>query len=304
MTYRAKMSAGWPLGVLFIALVIALDALLLNQLVNRTIRPQQINLASFLTGTLVLSSIPLLILLAYHTLCSLTLRYHVNRNNLVLRWLGTEETIPMRDIQRIAAGPQLSEAIVPHSRRGVHWPGHEWGEGMLPDVGPTRFLASRPWAEQLVVVADGQAYAISPHDPDGFLRAFESRQALGPNRLVPRQVRQARWLTWPFWKDRTAWVLLGAALAVNLALFAYLSARFPSMDLQLPLHFNIQGMADRIGTKAELFALPIIGLIILVTNSALGLLLYSRERAGAYLLWGGAAMVQVLFWLAVLSIGP
>jgi hypothetical protein len=63
-------------------------------------------------------------------------------------------------------------------------------------------------------------------------------------------------------------------------------------------------MADRIGTKAELFARPIIGLIILVTNSALGLLLYSRERAGAYLLWGGAAVVQALFWLAVLSIGP
>jgi len=70
----------------------------------------------------------------------------------------------------------------------------------------------------------------------------------------------------------------------------------------LPLHFNSLGQVDRIGTKTELFALPIIGVIILGTNSLLGLLLYRREQAGAYLLWGAAAGAQALFWLATLSI--
>jgi hypothetical protein len=64
------------------------------------------------------------------------------------------------------------------------------------------------------------------------------------------------------------------------------------------------GQPDRIGTKIELFALPIIGLIILGTNLGLGLLLYRRERAGSYLLWGAAAAVQALFWLAAFSIVP
>jgi len=74
------------------------------------------------------------------------------------------------------------------------------------------------------------------------------------------------------------------------------------LDLQLPLHFNSLGQADRIGTKTELFALPIIGLIILVTNLVLGLGLYRREKAGSYLLWGAAAAAQTLFWLATFSI--
>ena len=72
----------------------------------------------------------------------------------------------------------------------------------------------------------------------------------------------------------------------------------------MPLHFNSLGLADRIGTKVELFALPIIGLIILGTNLVLGLVLYRRERAGSYLLWGAAAAAQALFWLATFSIVP
>jgi hypothetical protein len=54
----------------------------------------------------------------------------------------------------------------------------------------------------------------------------------------------------------------------------------------------------------ELFALPIIGLIVLGGNLVLGLGLYLRERAGSYLLWGAAAAVQALFWLAAFSIVP
>jgi len=99
-------------------------------------------------------------------------------------------------------------------------------------------------------------------------------------------------------------VLLGAALAINLILFGFLAARLPNLDPQLPLHFNSLGQADRIRPKIELFALPVIGLLILGANLVLGLVFYRRERAGAYLLWGGAAAVQALFWLAATSIVP
>jgi hypothetical protein len=34
------------------------------------------------------------------------------------------------------------------------------------------------------------------------------------------------------------------------------------------------------------------------------MILYRRERAGSYLLWGAAAAVQALFWLAAVSIIP
>jgi hypothetical protein len=281
---------------------VALDIWLLNELINQGIRTQQISFLTFLMGLIVLFSVPVLLVLFYQTASWLTLRYHLDRNGVIVNWFGAEQIIPIRHIQRIVPGHEFGGTVV--RRRGLRWPGHERGDGLIPGIGRTRFLATRPLAEQLLLVTPGQAFAISPHDPDGFVSAFESRQKLGPNRLLDQTVRRARWLTWSLWTDQTAWVLLGAAVVVNLGLFGYLCLRFPGLDFQLPLHFNSMGQPDRIGTKIELFALPIIGLIILGTNLGLGLLLYRRERAGSYLLWGAAAAVQALFWLAAFSIVP
>jgi hypothetical protein len=302
LTWRAKISVGAPLGLLFIGLVVALDAWLLDRLINDSIRSQQIGLLTFVMGLVVLLSVPLLIVLIYQTLSLLTLRYRLDRNGIVIRWVGTEQIIPIHDICSIVAGHQLGDTVV--RRRGLRWPGHERGEGQVPGIGRTRFLATRPLTGQLVLLTAGQAFGISPRDPNAFLHAFEARRELGPNRLLERDVRHARWFIWPLWTDQTAWILIGAAVVINLGLFGYLSFRLAGLDLQLPLHFNSQGLADRIGTKMELFALPIIGLIILGTNLVLGLILYRRERAGSYLLWGGAAAAQALFWLAILSIVP
>ncbi len=302
MTWRAKFGIGAPLGVLFVAVIVILDGWLLNRLIEQGIRAQEITFFSFIIGVIVLLSLPLLVVLGYHTVSCLTLRYHLDRNGIVVRWAGIEQVIPIRDIQRILPGSQLAGSTV--RRRGLHWPGHERGEGLVPGIGRTRFLATQPLAEQLLLVTPGLAFGISPDDAAEFLKAFEMRRELGPNRLLEQEVHRADWFTWPLWSDRTAQVLVGAAVLVNVALFGYLAARFPGLDAQLPLHFNNQGMADRIGTKGELFALPIIGLIILATNLALGLALYRRERAGSYLLWGAAAAAQALFWLATFSIVP
>ena len=293
---------GVPLGLLFVGLLIALDAWILNQLVNLHIQSRQLGFLSFLLGLLVVLSVPVLVLLVCEVFGAVTLRYHLDRNGVAVRWAGNERIIPIRDIQRIVPGNDVESAIV--HRRGVRWPGHQRGEGMVPTIGRTRFLATRPLAEQLLLVMPGLAVAISPLDVDGFLAAFEARRKLGPNRMLEQELRQARWLSWPLWGDRNARVLLGVAAILNAGLFGYVSARFPTLDPQLPLHFNRLGFADRIGTKVELFALPIIALIILGTNLVLGLLLYRRERAGSYLLWGAAAAAQVLFWLATFSILP
>lgn len=302
MNWRAKFSVGGPVGLLGIGPILALDVWLVNLLLNQGVRAQQINFLTFVMGLVVLVSVPALLVLIYQVLSWFTLRYHLDRNGVVVRWFGAEQIIPIRDIQRIIQGHALGETVV--RRRGLHWPGHERGMGLVPGIGRTRFLATRPLSEQLLLVTPGRAYAISPHDPDEFLRNFEARRELGPNRLLQQEVRRERWLTWPLWTDQTAWTLLGAALIVNLGLFGYLCTRFPGLDFQLPLHFNSLGQPDRIGTKMELFALPIIGLIILVTNLGLGLTLYRRERAGSYLLWGAAAAVQALFWLATFSLVP
>ena len=299
MTFRAKFSVGGPLGLLFIVLIAALDVWLLNRLLN-SIETMQINLLVFLMGLIILLSIPLLLVLVYQTIGCLTLRYHLDRNGIVIRWGSTELVVPIRDIQRILLGKDFGGTIV--RRRGLRWPGHERGVGRVPGIGRTRFLATRPFEDQLLLVTPGQAFGISPREPREFLKQFEARGELGPNRLLEPQIHHPRWMSWRIWSDQTAWLLIAAGMVINLALFGYLCALYPNLDLQLPLHFSSEGTVDRIGDKVELFALPIIGLIILATNLALGLILYTRERAGPYLLWGAAAVVQALFWLATFSI--
>lgn len=299
MTLRARLSAGVPLGLLLIGLVLGIDAWLLRWLIVQQIRPQQFTFLTFLVGLLVLASVPLLVVLVYHSLSCLTLRYHLDRDGVTIRWLGGRQVVPIRDIHRVLPGSQLGGPVV--RRRGVRWPGHERGEGAIPGVGQTLFLATRSLQSQLLLITPGKALAISPTRPEDFVTGLAARQELGPNRMLEPERWRAPWLTWSLWKDRTAGLVLGAATAINLGLFAYLCARFPRLDEQLPLHYNSQGLADRIGTKADLFALPIIGLIILGTNLVLGLLLYRKERAGSYLLWGAAAVAQALVWLALMG---
>jgi hypothetical protein len=293
---------GFPLGILFTVVLLCLDAWLLDRLLNLHIRPQQISFLTFLIALVLVLSIPLLILFVYQVVSSLILRYHLDRNGVTIHSGGSAWIIPIRDIQRIVPGSELGPSV--DNRSGVRWPGHQRGEGVVPGIGRTLFYASTSLEEQLLLVTPGMAIGISPRDPEGFSQAFSSRKKLGPNRLLPEERRSSGWLAWPLWNDRTAGGLLGGALFINLSLFGYICARFPGLDQQLPLHFNTLGQADRIATKMELFSLPIIGLIIIVTNLVLGLLLCKRERAGAYMLWGAAAVVQALFWLAALSILP
>ena len=300
MTIRAKGSLGVPLGLLFMAAIAGLDWMLLGRLVGYDIPTQQLSFLSVVIGLLVLASLPALAVLAYHTLNCAALRYRLDRNGITIYGVGTERTIPIGDVRQILPGVQIP-GVITH-RRGVRWPGCERGVGRIPGVGVVHFFATQPWPDQLLVLTSGPAFAVSPRSPEQFMKAFAARQELGPNRQLEAEVRRARWLTWPLWTDRTARTLIGAALIINLGLFAYLSTRFPGLDLQLPLHFNSLGQVDRIGGKVELFALPMIGLIVLGTNLVAGLILYKWERAGAYLLWGAAAAAQVLFWLATLGL--
>ena len=103
MTWRAKFSVGVPLGLLLIGVVVALDGWLLNQLINQSIRAQQISFFSFLMGLVALLSVPVLLVLVYQTASCLTLRYHVDRNGLVVHWAGAEQIAPQTIVGYLAA---------------------------------------------------------------------------------------------------------------------------------------------------------------------------------------------------------
>ncbi len=103
-------------------------------------------------------------------------------------------------------------------------------------------------------------------------------------------------------RDYALLALLALTLLVNLALFAFLLVRYNDLRDPLPLHFDVNGLPDRIESKNGILALPAIGLVVFGLNAVLGILSYRRERAATLMLIFGALFVEVLMWFATINI--
>ncbi len=104
------------------------------------------------------------------------------------------------------------------------------------------------------------------------------------------------------WRDRALQVLLVATLITNLALLVFLLVRYDALPDPLPLHYDATGLPDVLKGKTDILILPLIGFIVFLTNTAIGVLVHRKERAATILLAAGALFVQILMWLAVTNI--
>ncbi len=136
----------------------------------------------------------------------------------------------------------------------------------------------------------------------GFIEAFEQRQKMGPTQEVAQVSIQPEIFDWSLWSDRLALGLVGAAGIACLLLFGYTCFRFPDLASRVALHFDATGLPDRFGPRSQVFLLPLIGLMSLGADFIVGLPMYLRDRVGAYLVWGGAFVVQVVAWVAAVGI--
>jgi hypothetical protein len=259
----------------------------------------QVTLWTSLASLGVLVCLGIVGLLAYWLSGLVRSGYALDRNALIISWGASEQVIPTLDVERVVLGSELEGRI---RFRGCRWPGHWVGYGEVEGLGSALFYATVPPRRQLFVVTEGLVYGISPDDREGFLRTLQSRLEMGPTQVVEPSSRGPAFLQWRVWGDSLALALLTAALVAVLALFGFLSARFLSLPRLLPLHFDAAGNPDRLGSRGQIFFLPLIGLIVLLVNTTLGGALYRRERLVSYLFWGGALLVVVFLWGAVLGI--
>ncbi len=258
-----------------------------------------VSLAGFGLVLLFIASLFILILLGYWLYGLLWSGFYVDRNALVIRWGAATQVVPLESVDAVLTGDQL-KAI--RNYRGPLWPGMRVGYGEIEDVGPTLFYATGSLRRQVVVTTPALSYALSAADQTAFLETLRHRLQMGSTQSVEQASQQPAFLTWSFWGDRLGLALLVAALILLLALFGYISMRYPTLEELQPLHFDTAGQPDRWGTRIQVFTLPFIGLLALIANSGLGFLLYERERPAAYLLWSGTICVQLLVWGATLGI--
>jgi len=285
---------GLRVGLAVIAALLLVDGGLIAWAASRPL-----SFWTFLVVLWVLASLGIIALLGYWLNGLVHSVYALDRNALTIVWGESQHVVPTPLIERVLLGSELEGQL---RFRGVRWPGYWVGYGEIEGIGPTLMYATEPPQRQVFIVAQGVAYGISPEDPEGFLRTLQARLQMGPTQRVEPVSKGPAFLEWAFWRDRLGMALLGGAALAVLALFGFLSARFPALPRLLPLHFDATGAPDRLGPRQQVLFLPLIGLVVLAVNGGLGGVLYRRERVAAYLLWGGAGLAQLLLWAAVMGI--
>jgi hypothetical protein len=253
--------------------------------------------AVFVLAVSAMGALVACVYLLYRTLICLTLSYRVDRDGITVVWLFARYVIPMSHIQQIVLGA---------ADRGPGpwwtWPSHYVTRLIGGPHAMVTSLATRPLPEQLLLVTSEGVLGLSPADQDGFLNAVQERYRLGPARQLAFGLRLPKVAHWPVWHDRPGLGLVALGFLGVLLLFGWLSFAYPGLPEQLPLHFDVQGMPDRVGPRTGLFALPIIGFLAWAVNTGWGALVYTRQPASAYLLWGGAIVVQLLAGIALANL--
>ncbi len=258
-----------------------------------------INMVSFGFGLVIVVTIVVAAVLAFWTYGYFSLYYILDRDALHIYWAGYETTIPLSEIHDVqAVSTPTGRVTLPL----LHWPGYRIGRGHIEGLGLAYFFSTQPSENQLLVAAHGRAYVISPEDPEGLRQALILRQSLGVMHPVASAVVGGRLMGMSFWTDYLAQGLWGVALLLNVALFAYLCAVFPTLPPILPFHFDAAGQIDRVGPAVKLFAVPAIGALGLLVNGVVGIAIHSGQRVGTVILWAGTVLIQSYLWMAVLVV--
>ncbi|MGE5603177.1 MAG: DUF1648 domain-containing protein [Nitrososphaerales archaeon] len=295
MSFKPVPYPGRWYGPLAMLALIALDVVFVRALLNRPVDG-----FSFILALAVLASGLVILYLGYRTFCAFTLEYWVDRNGVTLVWGPTQQVVPMGQIQRVIAEPQAAALAGPAP---WHWPCPDRRRMQTQALGLVNAYSTRPLSEQIVLVTNGESYGVSPADSRGFVQALQERYVMGANRVLETELKRPPIWTWPLWSDRAALFLMVAGLVGVLVLFGALCFRYPDLSSDLPVHFDVSGLPDRIAGKSELFTLPFIGLAVWLFNTAAGVWLYRHvQRGAAYLLWFGALAVEGIAGLALFNL--
>jgi hypothetical protein len=246
-------------------------------------------------------SLPLLVHVLYRTWAAFTLEYWVDRNAVTVRWANVRHVIPIHAIRQLIDGG-IGEVSRP---RWLHWPLPWVRRGQAAGLPNLLLCATRPLEECLLIDTGDVIFAVSPQWRGRFIEQLQESYQIGPAlALGDKDLHAALIRPW-FGYNRLALTLLGLGLIGVLALFGQLMVEFPTLPSPLTFRYNNEGVPEVVRDKTALFVLPAIGLITWLANGLWGgWLLVRKQPLGAYMLWGGAIVVQLFSLLALNSLLP
>jgi hypothetical protein len=304
MDFRPAPSHGGAIGLGLLAAAVIVEGLLLWQLWGAILGGLGPDAA--LLGLLATAGVPLCAWLAYWVWGYFSLRYSVTRDGVIIRWAAHRHVLPMREISHLFAGRPYGGRL-----RGLHWPGHEIGRTSFQaedgQSHPLLVYATVPAPGQLVLLAGGLTYAISPADRTGFINEFKIRERLGPLQPLAHGTLQPRWAGLTIWRDGLSLALLAAATLANVLIWCGLAWLYPGLPRQVALLAQYdpalgQTVAGPMQPLPAAWLLPVIGLAALLADAVLATAVHARAELGARLLLSGALLVQLALGVVLIRI--
>lgn len=223
-----------------------------------------------------------------------SLRYVMDRTGLTVAWGPVKHFVAIDRITALTHGRGEQKLTT----GGLGWWGYHIGCGHVEGFGDVLFFSTHRAPEELVYVQTAAAtYGLSPADPVRFIaEAQRFLQAGKPERRAA--VHRDPVAAHPIWADHTGQILGAAGVILNVALWGFVCAIYPSLSNEITMEFPPIGDIATLHSRAGILKIPATASAILALNLFAGLVFEWKERAAAYLLLSGAIVFQAVFWVA------
>jgi hypothetical protein len=233
---------------------------------------------------------------AYRAYALLGSSYSLERDGLRIRWGLRAEDIPLPDIEWVRPASDMGFRMpLPFGSL----PGGILGTRIVEGLGPVEYVASEV-GKMLLIATPEKIFAISPANPNAFIRTFQRSIELGSLTPIPSRTALPVTFLRRVFSDRAARTLMFAGMALTIILLVVVSLIIPTQG-EVVLGFDSQGQP--LGTAAAdwLLLLPVLATFAYVIDLIGGLFFFRNPegRPIAYLLWSGGAVTPALLLIAV-----
>jgi hypothetical protein len=230
------------------------------------------------------------------------LSYRLGGDALEVRWCGFSIHAPYAAIDAIYTGQRLVGNTTPSV---PIWPGIYVGPGRARGIGRLRFFATSPDPAALtLIMLEHGGLVLSARSPHDFRTALIERiqDAHADTSPTPWTRLPPSTAPWSAVRDHWFAICLGMGTLLLLVILAVISLGFEDLPTSIALRFDASGQASQMAPRGDLLRLPLLGMLALLVNGAIGVWLHPQERLLARLLWLGGAVLQAMLLVAVVRL--